>query len=435
MSQEYPKLLVISHNAFSMTSNNGKTFSSIFGGWPKERIAQLFFQNEVPDFTVCDTFYYITDEEMISKSKQNIGSQIFQNTIELIKKSNSPIHNYARKKPLSIFSFARNIVWSTNRWKNDKLKDWIYKFKPEAIFFVGGETTFSYKITNFISQELNIPVFLYYTDDYITPIKTLDLFWWINYLWLKNSLNNLLPKVNSIFVIGEEMKREYSSKLQKKCIPIMNAIDVQEYIGRSNEINTNNESIRLAYFGGLHLNRWQTLLAIAESIEKINTEKHINMSINIYTGTILDGNIIQKFAQYSCVRFKGTVTEKEIIDEMQKFELLIHVESFDKQMISKTRLSISTKIPEYLASGRVILGVGPNELSSIKYLNSLGCTYIIDSLDKGYIKDKLENIILNKNEFTNLAQKGVQIAQANHSIGNNRKIIKQSIVNGINSLE
>ena len=215
----------------------------------------------------------------------------------------------------------------------------------------------------------------------------------------------------------------------------MNAIDVQEYIGRSNEINTNNESIRLAYFGGLHLNRWQTLLAIAESIEKINTEKHINMSINIYTGTILDGNIIQKFAQYSCVRFKGTVTEKEIIDEMQKFELLIHVESFDKQMISKTRLSISTKIPEYLASGRVILGVGPNELSSIKYLNSLGCTYIIDSLDKGYIKDKLENIILNKNEFTNLAQKGVQIAQANHSIGNNRKIIKQSIVNGINSLE
>jgi len=31
----YPRVLVISHNAFSLTSNNGKTFSSIFAGWPK----------------------------------------------------------------------------------------------------------------------------------------------------------------------------------------------------------------------------------------------------------------------------------------------------------------------------------------------------------------------------------------------------------------
>jgi hypothetical protein len=38
-----PRVLFVSVNPFSATSNNGKTFASFFEGYPKASIAQLYF--------------------------------------------------------------------------------------------------------------------------------------------------------------------------------------------------------------------------------------------------------------------------------------------------------------------------------------------------------------------------------------------------------
>lgn len=430
-NKSYPKLLVISHNTFSSTLNNGKTYSSIFKGWPKEKIAQLFFQNEIPDFDVCENYYHITDEDMIKGSKMIAGKKIDKSKVDEIKKTISPIHSYARKKPKPIFSFARNLVWSTNKWDNDKLNKWLEAFKPEVIFFVGGSNSFSYKITNKIADKFNIPVYLYFTDDYITPIKTIDPFWWVNYYWLKKELKKLLVDVKKIFVIGEDMGKEFSDKLNKECISIMNAVNIDDYLVKRVKKKKYNNSIELAYFGGLHLNRWKTLFMIADSLYEIDSEDGIKMTINIYTGTLLEEKLLNKFNEHPNINFKGSVTEKEIVDEMQKYDVLVHVESFDQEMISKTRLSISTKIPEYLASGKVLLGVGPSELSSIKYLKKLDFVYIIDKYDRETIKLKLREIANQKNNFDEIGTQGIVIAKLNHSIENNKDIIRQVISKGV----
>jgi len=427
IESNFPRLLIISHNTFSRTLNNGKTYSSIFQGWPSDKIAQLFFQNEIPDFTICNNFYHITDEEMIKGSKHKIGKKIEETKTCSITKTVSPIHSYVRKKPKPIFNFLRNVAWSTGKWNNDKLNSWLDSFKPEAIFFVGGSNSFSYNITSFIANKFDIPVFLYYTDDYITEIKTIDPFWWINYFWLKNVLNKLLEKVKTIFVIGEDMANEFSRKLDKKCIPIMNAVKIEEYLESRIKREVPQKVIELAYFGGLHLNRWKTLLMIGDVIREINDQKETKLNLNIYSGKIVEETLLKKFEIHSSILFKGSVTEKEIIDEMQKYDVLVHVESFDKEMIDKTRLSISTKIPEYLASGRVILGVGPQRLSSIKYLEKLGFTFIINKCDRKIIKQKLIELINEKNNFDDIGSRGIEIARTNHSIENNINIVRQII--------
>lgn len=134
----YPRVLVISHNAFSLTSNNGKTFSSIFAGWQKEKIAQLYFHNEVPDFSVCNNFFYMTDENMVFERKEKIGEKVFFNNKGRKEQTNSKIYNRTRKKRLQIFLFVRNFIWTPRKWDNKNLHDWIDEFSPEVIFFVGG---------------------------------------------------------------------------------------------------------------------------------------------------------------------------------------------------------------------------------------------------------------------------------------------------------
>lgn len=428
--KDYPKVLVISHNSFSMISNNGKTFSSIFGGWSKDKIAQLYFQNEIPDLSVCNNFFYITDENMIFDRKINVGKKVTEKNKEQIKKTNSPIHTYARKKPLPIFSFFRNVIWSSGKWDNRNLYKWIEEFAPDVIFFVGGGAAFSYKITNRISRKYSIPVFLYYTDDYITPILTIDLFWWLNFIWLRRVLSKTLENVNKIFVIGEDMAKEYSRRFNKPCIPIMNAVEIEKYstfYKDGNVENQVNNQLKIAYFGGLHLNRWKSLSQVGKAIKELSKERKIDISLRIYSSTVPEEAIMKSISDAPYIQYCGSVNENEIIEEMQKYDILIHVESFEKKMIQRTRLSISTKIPEYLASGKPILAVGPKELSSIKYLKKLGISYIIYSLEKNEMENAIVKVINDSDNHKEIGLKGIEIAKSEHSILKNRKVIRENL--------
>lgn len=92
---------------------------------------------------------------MIFSIDLNLGeiSKVVKKNTEQIKKTNSPIHTYARNKPLSIFTTFRNIIWSFGKWDNKNLSAWIEEFSPEVIFFVRGGATFSYNISNRISNK------------------------------------------------------------------------------------------------------------------------------------------------------------------------------------------------------------------------------------------------------------------------------------------
>lgn len=61
----YPKVLVISHNCFSTSGSNGRTLGNFFVNWPKEAIAQFFIFNEIPDSSVCENYFRVTDTEAL----------------------------------------------------------------------------------------------------------------------------------------------------------------------------------------------------------------------------------------------------------------------------------------------------------------------------------------------------------------------------------
>jgi len=425
-SLQYPKVLVISQNAFSKNMNNGKTYSSIFTGWPIDRIAQLFLKEESPDFSVCNNFFKVTEKDLLFKKKERRG-QIVKNEVVMINTEKSSV--LAMAKSLPFFIFARDILWSIKDWNNNKLADWIKNFSPDVIFFVGGGSSFSYSIVNKIIERYKLPLFLYYTDDYITSYLKLDVFRWVNWWSLKYSLSKSLPHVKKIFVIGEDMAIEYTKKLGKTCIPLMNAVDIKSF-SEVREVQSFPDSLdrrelSLAYFGGLHLNRWKTLSEIGKAIESLTLDGNLNVSLSIYSNDLPKKSILNSLNKKPFIKFIGKVNSDQIIKEMQKYDILVHVESFQNKMIKRTRLSISTKIPEYLASGKPILAVGPKEISSIRYMKRLKISYIISMLEKERIKETLLIINKDKEFHSKIGEIGIKIAENNHSITLNRIIIQK----------
>ena len=72
------KVLVISHNPFSTYQNMGKSILSLIGGFNKEELSQLYIYPSIPDVEQCNSYYRITDKEVIvSEGRSLKGSSSF----------------------------------------------------------------------------------------------------------------------------------------------------------------------------------------------------------------------------------------------------------------------------------------------------------------------------------------------------------------------
>lgn len=86
---------------------------------------------------------------------------------------------------------------------------------------------------------------------------------------------------------------------------------------------------------------------------------------------------------------------------MNQSNILVFVESFDNGQIEKTRLSFSTKIPEYLSVGKPILAIGPEGIGAMDCLQeAAACAY-----SKEDIYNCLKNLLENENMQYMMAEK------------------------------
>ena len=107
--------------------------------------------------------------------------------------------------------------------------------------------------------------------------------------------------------------------------------------------------------------------------------------------------------QSSCVTIHDIVSEEKLKIILNNCDIPVHVESFDKKSRIATRLSLSTKISEYLSLGKPILAIGPEEIASMRHLqDSAFCITELSDLNEKLIvlleNDKLRSDLSKKSE-------------------------------------
>ena len=221
-----------------------------------------------------------------------------------------------------------------------------------------------------------------------------------------------VKKISFGFVISEKMAIEYDKIFHIPFKPLMNCIDNEKYM--LNAVNyKNNEEIVFSYFGGLHLKRWETLLILAKALKELSHLYTQKLVIKIYTSSA-NRNSYSSSIIIENVKFCNSIDHELVITKMLCSDFLIHVESFDEDSIKYTRLSISTKIPEYLASRIPIIAIGPVKTASIEYLIDNECAYVASSSNYEGIKKMLIEALSAKNKEKILLN-GQQTICKNHS--------------------
>lgn len=431
---EYPKVLIVSHNPFSDVQNNGKTLTAFFEGWPKDKIAQLYLTTDIPDFSVCDNFYRITDIDILKQffKKQEFGHKINKENILVNEKENlqkNKLYMIVRSlflKRIPFMSCLRNLSWKyVKPWNNIGFNKWIDDYKPDIVFFQSSNMYSVFDMVNYICNKYKTKLYMETTDDYVTKHFSLDIFYHIDINKLIKKYKMLVHKSEYVFPIGDKMAIEYKNRFGGKYKVAMNSIDTTNKVTPYETMN--NKVIRLLYTGNLGLNRWKSLQKIGKVLSKLNKDE-VKAKLDIYSLNKPSKKVLEKINIKNSSEYKGALNSEELIIERNNSDILLHVESFDRKNKYITRLSISTKIPECLLAERCLLVFGPSEIASVQYVKNNQIGMVIDTNIKKDIEKKINFIINSREDRIRYIKNGKRIAMKRHNFSYNKKMIQETIM-------
>lgn len=421
----YPKVLLVSHNVLSQTTNNGRTMSGFFKGWPVDNLAELYLNPEIPDSHICERYYRISDIDVLKSivklkrpGKRLTADDIQENITNnrTINEEQENLYNLGRKRKPYMY-VMRNMMWGLNTWNTKDLNVWIDEFKPEVLVYVAGSFAYSYKIALYIAKSRKLPLVVYFSDDYyITYLKSFSPLYWLNRLHFKTVTKRVFKYLSDYICICDVMARDYSKVFKKKGQVLMTSTDF-----KASEVEKVDGIFVISFLGNVNFNRWKGLVEIGRIVKKLNAEGH-NIEFSIYSQENAK-DIIEQFTLENGIHFRGKISFQEVREVINKSHLLLHVESFDYISRIKTRYSISTKIPDSLASGRCLFAYGPPEVASIKYLSDNDCACVVTEPNR--LEASLRNIMENELLRSRYIEKAKQVAYENHNIVKNTTRFKK----------
>lgn len=417
-----PKVLVVGINPW--IDNTGiNTLINFFDGWDKESIAHIYTRAKLPNTHMCDKFFRISEPKVMkSLLKRNIktGEEVFNSNEEAVEASQeNQIYN---KKHSSLMSLAREFVWLLGKWKTKELDKFLDEYDADVLFFPVYSNVYMNRLQNYIRKRTKKPVVLYVSDDNYsyksiakTPISLFTRF------WLRSQEKKLFKNAEKIMVIAPKQKEEYDKLFNTNSVILTKGIDFSAIPYEEKPLN---KPIKMVYTGKLIIGRWLSLAKIAEALGEINKDE-TKVELDIYTTDVLTEEQKTKLNRNGC-SVKGALTLEEVGAVQKQADVLVFVESLEKKFRYTARLSFSTKITDYLKSGKCIFAVGDKDIAPIDYFNRYDSAVTATTYDE--IGEKLKELINNENRIVEYSKKAYDCGKEHH----NADLMHRTLVNTIN---
>ena len=415
------RVLLISHNSLSLHSNNGKTLNAMFGEWGAEELAQLYFQEETPETTHFKRFFRVRDLDILKSLlllASSCGSPIdpkakVSSHFEGAGQIKSLIVDALRKTD-SLKLLLRDLLYGTQRWRSRELLSWLNDFRPDSIFFVGSNSVFSFKIANELSAFARAPLDIFITDDYVLHARPAGVLSRFLNRRLLDTYRQAFKKARHVFVIGDDMASEFGCAFNRKFVPVMNAVEFPAVMPRK-FATLENQQIDVVYAGGLHLGRDQSLVRFAGILKRVSEISGVPSRLSVYSLQVTPA-ALKKFNDHGVV-YGGALSQEALGNRLAKADFVLHVESFEERYVRMTKLSVSTKLPEYLASGACLIAYGPSGLASIRLVenNAIGIA-LSEQDDEATLVSKLRPVFESVDERQRLALSGFEYARGRFSL-------------------
>jgi glycosyltransferase involved in cell wall biosynthesis len=435
MEKMYPKVLVIGY--FNQRKPVGITTKNLFCNWPEENLAVASFDEFESMYTPgINKYYSIGNKEVKYRFPFNYFKQVHASK-EIDYNSFGKIEKY--KKPNNLkYCFVKTvisnsldyIVMSTGyniiKYKyslSPEFITWVINFKPDIIYCTI-EDIGRIQFVRELKTKMNFILAIHIMDDWINSIHSYTI---IPSFWarkLKLEFIKLLNVTDLYLAISGKMAEEYNLKYGKTFYTFHNPIDLSTW---NTNINRNrNDSFLFIYTGKIGKDHYRPILELISCIEKIDLQKKIEFKI--YSTS--DYKIVYKYlGKKTSKYFYGSVSYEEIPDILKNADGLFLPLSFQKKSLQYTRLSMPTKVTEYMASKTPILCYAPRNTAVSKYLTENNCAFVINNTSDLF--DGVSQFVKNENIRKELSKNSFNIVTKNHDMNkiteNLKKIFLESL--------
>ena len=419
------KILVITRNAWDDNNSIGNSISNFFSNVPDIEFANIYFRAQKPNNKLCKRYFRITEKDIIRNwfSPSKIGKCFTQDdhTSEATRDqvNEKKIISFVHKHNIKILYRFSNRLWNSQKWVNEKLDDFITSFSPDMVFSFVKAAPQYFQMISLLRKKYDVPLFTWIADDeysvYQRKSKKDEIV----------KLGYILKESSVLRGCSKEICEYYNSIFGCNATPLYKGCDLSYPVK-----NAVGDPIVIIYAGNLLYGRLEILRNISDAVEKYSALNSKNVQFDIYSNTLLSEEDIQKnFGTNNCTRFLGKENYDVIKTRLPSADVLLHVESFEKEEILKTKYSFSTKIIDYLQSGSVIMAVGPSEVASMQYIRDIPGAFVVDEMSSLY--EELQVFFNDSDNFYERARKSHEFALANH----HSKVLSHAMLNILQQLQ
>lgn len=404
------KILVITVPSWN-TKVGANSWATLLEKYPAENIASIYIRDEIPDSKVCARYFNISENKIIKslfRPGVQTGREVMSQQTPAEPDEDLQAHNarYAKmkKRPYSLL-LARELIWKLGSWHTSELDSFLDSFQPDIILHSMDGYIHLNRIIEYAIRRTGAAAVGYIWDDNFTYKQSSDLGYKIYRFFQRGSLKRLAKKTQAFFAISSFTKKEADDFFGIDCHLLTKPLSSTPVV-HYGEIG---QCIKILYTGNLYIGRDQSLLKVVNAVKQLPKGRFF---IDVYTNSQLDEVYLKQIDPAVCC-IHDPIPQAEALNKQRQADVLLFLEDIDGKDAKVARLSFSTKITDYLSSGKCILAVGNMDTAPMQYFKENDAALVCDSEDQ--IVDTLLRIDRTPGLLAEVAEHAAKTGQENHN--------------------
>lgn len=411
LSANLPQVLVFAANEITSDFSTGITVANLFRRWPEDRLAQVcLIPSEKGSNPLTPRTAVLRGQGGLLDVPVRWGLRqlrALRKTVSLDRSSGAlglAVMDEATGQKISIHDSLASILELAPVRIDPVTANFVRQVRPDVIYSPLSGIRMM-RLAGRLHELTGAPVVPHFLDDW--PTTLYDNGNGRARREMLRLLEQTLRDAPAVAVISDAMAAEYCDRYAVSSTPLMNCFDE---IGSPKGVEPGAGPVRFVYVGGLHLGR---AVQVREIAKLLDAKRGATLQVHAPQED-LDRHR-EMFRPFNSLAYGPSLPAEAVADVLAEADVLIHVESFDQTTARYTRLSMSTKIPQYLAAARPVLAVGPSSLASIQHLRASGAALVVDETLDPSLSSSIRRLSGDPGLRAQLSVAGVAFAAEHHS--------------------
>ncbi|XAL98214.1 hypothetical protein OT109_11455 [Phycisphaeraceae bacterium D3-23] len=378
----WPRVLFITPCAFNGVTGGGVTFSNLFRGWPKDRLACVTTDTVPVSFEVCERYFTLGTAERRRGWPWSWVAPVREAGGEVLRQG-PPSALMPQRRGSAAQRFAKRLLGTAGPPErgvlSDRLRKWIEAFRPDVVYTILGDCVMI-DLVEQVAEASNLPVVLHCMDDGVTQPTRTGLYGKRFNEGYRAGFGRLVDRADDRLAICDAMAQAYAQRYGQPFAAFHNAVDFQAIAERHQRADAlRNDPPRLLYAGSIYTAAQdRSLLDCCAAVARLNASG-TPVELHVHAARSLFGAYAEQVEQHAgCMFHDALDDDRAFFEAITSADLLLLPANFDDASARFIGLSMPTKVPAYLASGTPTLVYGPRTVAQVAAALDDGWGLVVD---------------------------------------------------------